>query len=924
MTDHDFTPHGGSPLGDLTAERPSGEVAFLFTDLQGSVLAWERDPVAMNEVIARHDATVRRAIDQHGGCVFSIAGDAFGAAFPTAHHAVQCVLAAQRGLAEIEWPSDLTPRVRMGLHVGRAYERDGNYFGPTVNRAARIMSAGHGGQVLLSDEARTALGDLPPDVTTEPLGQYQLRDLAAPLVIHQLSITDLPCSFPPLRALDQSPRLHRPADAFVGRANEMQQLRWWLDSNSIITVVAGGGVGKTRLAFEAAAAASSMFPDGVFAVELADGDVDDVDLRVAEAVLGDDPLARMEGNTDLVGAVRRHLAAHRTLLVLDNCEHVLPAAAAIAAALTAGCPRLTILTTSRERLGIAGEQVLPLSPLATDRGSASVSPATELFLDRALAADPGLHLDTATLHAIDTICAAVDGSPLAIELAASRVRSLTPQQIATRLADDMQVLRRRRTTGPDRHRSLEAAIAWSHDLLGRDERRLLAWSSVFVGGFDLEAIESLGHSAEVDDVVDVVESLVEKSLIHAIPLGDGMRYRLPEPIRQFAHARLTEAGNHGTAVQTHFELCVGRARSFVQLLDGPTDPPLFARVTAERDNFLAAIHRATERGQTDAAMSLTGGLDLWWAETGHLAVALHTMQHLVRLRPDNKNVPHVHVPMLWVATMCGELPHALAVRDEVESMMAEGRLTPGLMGGAAFGFGFIDSALGDAAGAAATWGAAGRAAAPFAPAVARQALWSAGQSATAAGKLELALALFDEAERLDGPVPGWFPGFIEVQRLIARSYVGECDVERLDDGVAALENTGLRMRFLLAAAFAAMGMFECAAPERARHWWQRSMHTGREIGNLWACWVMLECAAWSAMDDGDDALAARYWHARDEFAAQRRYGLWPVLATEGSRRRAVVLGRSPRVFDDLETIAPWTLTEAVEHALGPTLERTLR
>ena len=921
MTEQQHAPHGASSNGDATDRRQSGHIAFLFTDMQGSVLAWEREPEAMNDVIALHDVTVRAAIAQHGGSVFSIAGDAFGAAFPTVADAVHCVLDTQRGLAAHQWPSNLEPRVRMGVHVGRAYERDGNYFGPTVNRAARIMSAGHGGQVLLSDQALAALEELPHGVVADPLGHYHLRDLTEPVVIHQLSIDELPNAFPPLRALDQSLRIRRPADAFVGRAQEVQQLRWFLDTHAVVTVVAGGGIGKTRLAYETAAVVGGVFPDGVFAVELADGGDDDVQLRIAEALLGDDPVARMEGATDMLGALERHLVARRALLVLDNCEHVLDVAAAVVAALTARCPQLTVLATSRERLGVPGEQVLPLAPLSTDHSDTGVSPAAELFLDRALSAHPGMDLSADTIEAIEVVCAAVDGSALAIELVASRVRTLTPQQIAARLGEGLHLFRQRRSSGPERHRSLESAIAWSHDLLGGDERRLLAWTSVFVGGFDLSAAESVGRHAEIDDVVDVMESLVDKSLATALLVGDTMRYRLPEPIRQFAHARLEESGHLDRALLAHFEYCELRARASVQLLDGPTDPPLFERLTAERDNFLVAIQRSTERGDAAAGMALTASLDLWWAETGHLAVALRTMDGLVRARPDNKNAPLVYVPMLWVATMCGELPRALELRGDVEAMMAEGMLTPGLMGGAAFGFGFIDSALGDAAAAAATWGAAGKAAAPFAPAVARQALWSAGQSATAAGKVDLALSLFDAAEHLPGPIPGWFPGFIEVQRLVAGSYTGDWQVERLDAGVAALENTGLRMRFLLAAAFASLGLFECGAPERARHWWQRSMHTGREIGNLWACWVMLECAAWSAMDDRDDALAARFWQTRDAFAAQRGYGLWPVLATEGSRRRAVVLGRSPRVFDELDGTTPWTLTEAVDAAVGPTLER---
>lgn len=923
MTDHDHTPHGGSPLGDLTDDRPSGEVAFLFTDVQGSVRAWEQHPVAMNEVIAAHDVTVRNAIAGHGGSLFSIAGDAFGAAFHDVHDAVACVVDTQRGLAARDWPDGLAPQVRMGVHVGRAYERDGNYFGPAVNRAARIMAAGHGGQVLMSADAAAALGRLPDGVATRPLGAHQLRDLAEPVAIHQLTIDGLPSHFPPLRALDPATRVQRPADAFVGRATEMVQLAEHLRAHSVVTVLGAGGMGKTRLALEAAARLAGDFADGVHVVELADGTTDDVEPRVAESVLGDDPIERMEGATDVVAAMQRHIGAGRVLLVLDNCEHVLLAAGRLVTALTARCPRLSVLTTSRERLGVAGEQVLPLAPLPTRATVGGVSPAAELFLDRALAAQPELTVDAGTLDAIDSICATVDGAPLAIELAASRVRTFTPQQIAARLADGLQVLRQHHATGPERHRSLESAIDWSHQLLGRDERRLLAWCSVFVGGFDLDGAEAMGAAADIDSPADVLESLVEKSLVSSFRLGDGMRYRLPEPIRQFAGQRLQDSGHVDRALVAHFEHCAATARATVAVLDGPTDPPRFARVTAERDNFLAAIHRATERGEAAGAMALTASLDLWWAETGHLALALQTMEHLVRSRPDHTNTPMVQVPMLWVATMCGELPRALQVRQELEFLLAEQRLTPGLTGGAAFGFGFIESALGNADAAARVWADAAAAAAPFAPAVARQAYWSAGQSATAAGDLHRALALYDAAEALPGPAPGWLPGFIEVQRLVARCYAaGDAAekvelIDRIDRGVASLENTGLRMRFLLSAAFAALGLFECGDPCRARHWWQRSMRAGREIGNLWACWVMLECAAWSAMVDRDDALAVRYWQAADAFAAERGYGLWPVIAREGERRRAEVRRRSPQEFERASAVAPMTLTEAVETALGP-------
>lgn len=917
MTAHDeHTPARGSMFRDPLTARPTGTVAFLFTDVQGSTAAWEREPDAMNDVIARHDEAIRSAIEGHRGAVFSVAGDAFGAGFHTAADALGCAVAAQRALAAQQWPSGLTPLVRMGLHIGRAFERDGNYFGPATNRAARIMSAGHGGQILLSQEIVDALGPLGDGLAVTALGQFRLKDLTDAIAIHQLVIDGLMSDFPPLRATDAAARVPLPTSSFIGRECEMHELASLLSTSHLLTIVAGGGIGKTRLAIEAAAAATPRFADGVALVELADGSAADVVARLADAVLGDDPIALVEGGGDLLAAVGRHLRDARALIVVDNCEHVIDEVARVVASVIRACPEVVVLATSRERLGVQGERVVPLAPLATAPGDAGLSPAATLFVDRALSADPEIVLDQPTLDAIDAICHTVEGSALGIELAASRVRTLTPEQIAGRLDDSMELLRQRRSTAPDRHQSLESAIAWSYDLLDRDERRLLTWSSVFVGGFDLAGAESVGRAADVAHVVDVVESLVDKSMIGAQRVGAGMRYRLPEPIRQYAAARLVEAEQLDRALTAHFDHCRQHAKVLVALLDGHMDPPLFRSAAAELENFLAAIQRAGGRGDRRGAMALASSLDLYWAETGHVATAMQVLDALAMRQPDHPDTALVHVPLLWVATMAGELPRAIEVRELLEQQMADGTLPAPAMGGAAFGFGFVESGLGDGRRAAEAWRRAGQATAAFAPALARQAFWSAGQSATAAGDNDLALELYAEADRLDGPAPGWWPGFVETLRLVARTYQGERHVEELDAGVAALEDTGLKMRFVLLAAFVSLALFRSGeAADRAEHWWRRSMTVGREVGNIWGTWIMLECAAWSAVDRGDDELAAQLWHVVDTFAVQRGYGQWPIIATESARRRELVATRSPSARVDPAAQPAWSLAEAVEMVL---------
>lgn len=484
------------------APRPTGTVTFLFTDVQGSTTLWDRHPKSMPQAAARHDDIVRTAIQNRLGYVFSTGGDGFAATFPKPSDAIRAAIDAQRQLQAETWPDGLDLRVRIGVHVGAAEERDGDYFGTAVNRAARVMSLAHGKQVVVSLAVEELVRDeLRDEAGFVALGEYGLRGMARGESLFQLTAPGLAHEFPPIAS--RRGNLPPAATSFVGRVEEVAALARGLSTRRLVTLVGPGGVGKTRLSIEAAAKVADTFPDGVWLVELAPlADKEAVPHAVA-STLSIFP----EAGLTMVDSIVAGLAQRRMLIILDNCEHVIDAAAAIAAAIERGAPLVKILASSREPLGVTGEWVYLVQPLEPRE-------AVDLFVERAEAASSAFVVRDTERRALVELVTRLDGIPLAVELAAGRMRSMSIAELGSRLHDRFQVLRanRRRDTADDRQITLLGTVEWSYRLLQPDERLLFDRLSVFAGSFDVAAVEAICADEGIDEfaVIDVLDGLVDR------------------------------------------------------------------------------------------------------------------------------------------------------------------------------------------------------------------------------------------------------------------------------------------------------------------------------------------------------------------------------------------------------------------------------
>jgi predicted ATPase/class 3 adenylate cyclase len=561
-------------------------VTFLFTDVEGSTRLWEAAPEAMASALVRHDAIIRRAIEAHGGYVFATGGDGFGVAFARAGDAAAAAVEAQAGLGVESWAEGVSVRVRMGLHTGEAEERGGDYFGPEVNRTARLMSAASGGQIVCSEVTAALTGGQVPLVD---LGEFILRDLSTSQHVYQIGHG----AFPALNSLrHQAGNLPVATDEFVGRSAELGELVILLGEARLVTLVGVGGVGKTRLALRVAAEAVASFRGGAWLVEL--GSVASAEL-VAPAVAA--ALGIVErGGADPFEVVAEALEARQLLLVLDNCEHVIDAAARLTELVLRQAPGVRILATSREALGLRGEHQWPVGGL---------DEASELFAVRARAVRPSFTMDAKTLEAVEEICRRLDRIPLAVELAAARVRSLAPADLAARLDERFRLL-----LGPrgavDRHQTLRAAIDWSYDLLGEAERTAFAALSVFSGGCTLAAAEAVLDAVGCGDVaaIELLDSLVAKSLLVLDDSPTGGRYRLLETLRQYAREQLVRSGDVSRTEDAHAACYRQLARSVRDGVRGPDDLAWQERYDAELDNFRAAMGHLVASGRRPEALGV--------------------------------------------------------------------------------------------------------------------------------------------------------------------------------------------------------------------------------------------------------------------------------------------------------------------------------
>lgn len=591
---------------------PTGTVTFLFTDIEGSTERWERDRTAMQGAVRRHDALMRAAIESHGGLVFKTIGDAFCAAFALAPDGIAAALDAQRALLAKD--ADVNGiAVRMALHTGSADERDGDYFGPALNRVARLLAIGHGGQVLVSGVTTDLVqGQMPEQATLRDLGAHRLKDLARPEQVYQLLAPDLPDAFPNLRSLDTVPNnLPLQLTSFVGRDSEVAEIVALLEKHRLLTLIGSGGIGKSRISLQVAADLLEAHPDGTWFVELAPlSDPTLVPITIANAAQ-----LKLPADRDPLDALVIQLKTKHSLLVLDNCEHLVAAAAAAASAILRECANVTILASSRQGLAVTGEATYRVPSLELPGSAEAQSLRAEdavrfgaiaLFVARAEAADARFIFTDEDAPVVADICRRLDGIALAIELAAARVNILKPRELRTRLDQRFRVLTGGGRDRLPRQQTLRALIDWSHDLLDERERTLFRRVGIFVDGFTLEGAVAVATDETFDDleVFDVLASLVDKSLVVAELAGETTRYRLLESARAYAREKLETAGERNALAQRHFTYIYDIfARVGTEFEANPREAAIVP-LAIELDDLRAALDWGTANDPSHAATLL--------------------------------------------------------------------------------------------------------------------------------------------------------------------------------------------------------------------------------------------------------------------------------------------------------------------------------
>ncbi|MBC5823537.1 MAG: adenylate/guanylate cyclase domain-containing protein [Candidatus Eremiobacteraeota bacterium] len=614
----------GSTSAAAARPIPSGTITFLFSDIEGSTQHWERHRQAMQAALRHHDDLLRTAIVAHGGYVFKTVGDAFCASFSTAPDAICAALEAQRTLAHEDFAAVEGLLVRMAIHTGHADEREGDYFGPTVNRVARLLSAGHGGQVLLSGSAADlARSDLPAQTSLRDLGSHRLKDLAYPEHVFQLAGDGLRDIFPSLRSLDALPNnLPIQLTSFLGRDDDIREVEKMLERSRLVMLQGSGGVGKTRLALQVGARLLDRFPDGVWFVEMAP--LTDPQL-VASTVATTFGLTEQKGRP-IGETLVEALKGKTLLLVLDNCEHLVAEAARLAEHLLRSCPSLRILATSREPLGIGGEAALRVPSLAAPGAHTNIAaseaarfPAVALFVERAAAVNDQFVLTDANAPAVMEICRRLDGIALALELAASRVKVLSPEQLLLRLNERFRILTGGSRTALPRQQTMRALIDWSYELLSENEKTVFRRVAIFAGGWTLEAATDIcaDESIESWDVLDVLSALITKSLVAADIGPTTQRYRLLESTRDYALERLAQSGEGDRISRRHAEVFLAVAVKADAMRTTTADESWLAPLECDIDNLRSVLGWTLGSETTlELAAALTVALDFFWRDEG--------------------------------------------------------------------------------------------------------------------------------------------------------------------------------------------------------------------------------------------------------------------------------------------------------------------
>ncbi len=609
------------------ATLPSGTVTFLFTDLEGSTRLIQHSGDVYEQAFADHRRILRDTVESADGHVYQDQGESFLFVFERAKDAVQAAVAVQRALARHHWPEGITPRVRMGLHSGEPAASGHEYVGLDVHRAVRICTAGHGGQILVSQTTRDLVeADLPDAVALRDLGNHRLKDLRRPEHLFQVVAVDLQTAFPPLATLDVLPNnLPVQLTSLVGREREIGEVNHLLPTTPLLTLTGSGGCGKTRLALQVAADALEAYAEGIWFVDLAPISDPALVPQTVATVLG----VQEQPGRSILAALIDYLQTKQLLILLDNCEHVLPACARLSDSLLRACPRLRILATSREGLRIAGELTYRVPSLSVPdlRTSAPLNGlgqygAIRLFVERATFASPAFKLTPEKAMAVAQICTRLDGIPLAIELAAVRVKAMGVEQIASRLDDRFHLLTGGSRTALPRQRTLRGAIDWSHDLLPGHEQALLRRLTVFAGGFSLEAAEVIcaGDGVAQDDVIELLTHLIEKSLVSTDEQDTEEWYRLLETIRQYGVAKLRDAQEETIFRRRHRDWYVGLAERAEIGMRGAMQERWLDRVEREHDNFRAALDWCkTEADGAEERLRLAGALWFFWFLRGYLS-----------------------------------------------------------------------------------------------------------------------------------------------------------------------------------------------------------------------------------------------------------------------------------------------------------------
>jgi predicted ATPase len=653
-----------------------GVVTFLFTDVEGSTRRWEADADAMRTALAAHDEVLRSAIEAHGGFMFKHTGDGVCAAFSSPRSAVDAAVAAQRAL---ELP------VRMGIATGEAELREGDYFGVVLNRAARVMAAGHGGQILLAESTASLVSG----ADLVDLGPRRLRDVPMPVGLFQVRAAGLRTDFPPLHALNNTPGNLRPAaTSLIGRASEVAEIEAALKAHRLVTLTGVGGVGKTRLALQVASRLADEFPDGVWVFELA---------AVADPAAVPDAVAAVLGITQQPGktvseSVAAALEGRVRLLVIDNCEHILDAAADLMEAVLARSATVRVLATSREGLGIADEQLWRVSPLDVNSGNESA--AVSLFVERAQSVESDFSLaQPGEMDAAVEICRRLDGIPLAIELAASRMASMRASEVRDRLDHRFRLLVGSRR-GLERHHTLRHAVAWSYDLLADAEKALLDRGSVFAGGFDLESACAVAGFDDPDDyaILDLLDALVRKSLLVADRSAGRTRYSMLETIRQFAEEQLVARGEASEIRAAHSRYFAGREADIMAVWDSPRQREAYDWFAIELANLRTAFRWAADHGDLNVAATIATYVGL----LGTLVQTFEPIAWAEELIEPARAVDHPRLAFLYVlASQCyttGRIEAAVRYSDAGQIVL--GRSRDALPYGIEAVLGFVHLAIG--------------------------------------------------------------------------------------------------------------------------------------------------------------------------------------------------------------------------------------